>query len=266
MIPSRLVRAAFDGLIQQIPVLGPIYQSITDEVARMDFEREVLAVLYEISRGSNDPKSEAAEHITGSMISRSILQADAQISDRLRIDQKATSGKKFLYLAGEAYASEVRTFEICIKYDFLWRSYHRRNGPKIGKVDEIAVNDLILLGYRCPGGFRVSLPLIVKDKGPHTRPIASSDGCIRHENHSPFAIADDELTKVLAGEGYTVDQILGKYCGLNVDPLNARLEEPEAMSVSGRVFPAPKGNDSIWRIKDLTLEEHKDLRLWIDTL
>lgn len=50
MYSSRVVRAAIAGLIQQIPGLGPVFQSVRDEIGREEFEGQVMALLHEIAR------------------------------------------------------------------------------------------------------------------------------------------------------------------------------------------------------------------------
>jgi hypothetical protein len=127
----------------------------------------------------------------------------------------------------------------------------------------IGVGDIIVLGYRSPNTFRVSLPLVVKSEGPFTRPIRpQSDGCNVHDHH-PFAIANDELSEVLATEGYSEDPVSRARCGLNVDPLAIPGADVAADGIFKAVFPSP-GMNTIWPI---TRERFSDqLCDWIDTL
>src|SRR4051812_46716146 len=104
MLSSRLVHAAFKGVIQQIPFLGPVYQSITDEAARMAFERDVLAVLYEIARGSKDPKSEIVSNGPNAKLVQDLLETDAKLAERIITTRANPSCDKFLYLAATKYA------------------------------------------------------------------------------------------------------------------------------------------------------------------
>jgi hypothetical protein len=124
---------------------------------------------------------------------------------------------------------------------------------------------VILLGYRTNGRFHVSLPLVVKELGSYTRPVRPADGCEKH-NHAPFAIANEELTAVLIGEGYRRDPTLDAQVGLNVDPLEVDLNDERATVAMGRDFPNP-GMDAIWPLASLKAKEgYRELCDWLASL
>lgn len=177
----------------------------------------------------------------------------------------AASRKRFVYLAARKGASEPRTYEIALDYQFLWRPCHKKSGQMIGKVDLVGVGDLIVLGYRSDGRFHVSLPLVVKEAGPCTRPIDPADKCRSHD-HAPFAIAHGELDRVLNREGYKPDPVVDAQVGLNVDPLEVDIKDRLATAALGKDFPSP-GMDAIWPADELGKKEgYREICDWVSSL
>jgi len=268
MFSSRVVKAAIAGLIQQIPGLGPVFQSVLAEVGQARFESQVMSLLHEIARQGGKPQRVDEIERPQPELVDAVLQTDARQAGRLVASRPSTSVGRFLYLAGEKFASEARTYEIAIDYQFLWRPYHRKGGSSENNVQEIRAGDLIVLDYRSrPGRFRVSLPLIIKESGPNTRQVLPSDGCQAHNHdHAPFDLANEELAELLVAEGYKPDSIFNAQCGLNVDPLEVAIEDSVAKKARRMEFPSP-GMATIWRLDLLEGNEaYRELCDWADSL
>lgn len=247
---SRLLQVAakvsVKALIEQVPVLGKLMTSLVTDLERQAFEQQVLALLAEIARGGTGRIEGKARRVTriDPTVLVPFLQRDAALADRLATPSRADRAA-FLYLASGKYASEARTYEIAIQHHFLWRSFHNKTGQSISNASKIRAGDVIVLGYRSPCTFRVSLPLVVKSSGPFTRPIGVSRADGRSEGYQPFSFANEELTSVLVAEGYGEDPTFGAMCGLNVDPVAI---PPGAQAMDGIFrtdFPSPPGHGSI---------------------
>ena len=178
----HLINAAATGLLQQIPVVGPMLQAV---LAQMDKEH-LAAELQRLSRlletGANLTTAritaEQLEHDLSVIVKdeqnprlgSTVLMAEAEAGNRLA-GQDAPPGRgevrRFLYLAANNYATAARTAQVVADLGFLWRSYHKNVGAQIPHVGEIRVGDLIALAYRSHRQFWLLLPLIVIASGEH---------------------------------------------------------------------------------------------------
>jgi hypothetical protein len=228
---SRLVFAISTGLLEQIPIMGPVLGKILAEQDRARLEARVVALIGRFSQNREEPDENERTIISA------LHLAQAEISNQLQA--VARPRRRFLYLAARRYAGPERTFEIAAQYGFLWRSYHNRKGAKIGKVDQIAVGDVIALGYRVEGSkFRLLLPLVVVKGGSETQPI---DTCaFPNKPYGPFVWASDRLSDILRFD-YTLDRIFGKFTGLAVRPLQTDVTS----KVLDGTFDSP-GPDALW--------------------
>lgn len=251
-----LVQAASVGLLQQIPVMGPVIQAILAEQAREASEQKLAELIRELSR-SHSPLEQRAPNLIPAL-----LMAEAEVEHRL--DTAAKPRGRFLYLAADEYASLERTYEIAVRYGFLWRSYHNVKGAAISKVRSIGHGDLIALAYRVPGNqFRVLLPLVVTDGSPYTTSI---DAKRFNGNYSPYVWANEELSNVLRTD-YEVDPEFKEFTGLPVKPLYTDVQSRENVKVLQGKFRSP-GTDAIWphNYSSAATEVPAPVRDWIARL
>jgi len=253
----HLISAATTGLLQQIPVVGPVLQSVLAEMQAGKQHQALMEELQRLSRLLQAGASLASAKISAEQLEQglsrivddednarlasTIFLAEAEAGNHLA--GEAAPQRRFLYLAAKNYADAARTLEIAANLGFLWRSYHKDGGRKIPHVGEIRVGDLIVLAYRSPKQFRILLPLIVTEAGEHTQPINDAQfNC--HRQHAPFVLADAWLTRILVKEGYGADPVFtdhtkrNLHSGLNVKPLLVN-------QVPQQAFPSP-GQNTIW--------------------
>jgi hypothetical protein len=232
----QLMRAASVGLLQQIPIMGPVIQAILAEQAQATSEQKLADLIRELSQ-SRSPLEQSAPNLIPAL-----LLAEAEVEQRL--EKSANPQRRFLYLAADEYASLERTYEIAVRYAFLWRSYHNVNGAAISNVRNIGQGDLIALAYRVPGNrFRVLLPLIVTGSSPFT--IGIDTKRFGSRSYRPFVWANSELSEVLRAD-YDPDPKFNEFTGLPVKPLYANVQSPEALGVLQGEFRSP-GTNAIWR-------------------
>ena len=258
----HLINAAATGLLQQIPVVGPMLQAVLAQMDKEDLGAELQRLSRLLETGANLTKAGiTAEQLEHDLIvineqdprlSSIVVRADAEAGNRLAGQDAPPGGGevgnalagqnlpqgRFLYLAAKNYATATRTAQIVADLGFLWRSYHAEGGEKIPHVGEIRVGDLIALAYRSPGQFRLLLPLIVIASGEHTEPI-NDDQCPRHAHapHAPFVLADKWLAQILRQERFTLDPVFKQHSGLHVKLL--------PQQVLQKMYPSP-GMLTIW--------------------
>jgi len=238
----HLINAAATGLLQQIPVVGPMLQAVLAQMDKEDLGAELQRLSRLLETGANLTKAgitaEQLEHDLSVIVheqnprlASTVFIAEAEAGNRLAGQDAPPGGgevgnplagqnlpqRRFLYLAANNYADATRTAQIVADLGFLWRSYHANGGAKIPHVGEIRVGDLIALAYRSPNQFRLLLPLIVIASGEHTKQI-NDDQCPRHAHapHAPFVLADPWLRQILEQEGYTHDPVFMQHSGLHV--------------------------------------------------
>ncbi len=231
----QLVHAASVGLLQQIPIMGPVIEAILVEQAQAASEQKLAELIRELSQSRSSPLEQRVPNLVPAL-----LLAEAEVEHRL--ERNANPQGRFLYLAADRYANLERTYEIVVRYGFLWRSYHNVREAAIGNVRSIRRGDLIALAYRVPmNRFRVLLPLVVTESSPFTKAIDIE----RFGNrYLPFVWANSELSDVLRAD-YEPDPVFKKFTGLPVKPLYADLQSPEALGVLQGEFRSP-GNGAIW--------------------
>ena len=286
----HLINAAATGLLQQIPVVGPMLQAVLAQMDKEDLGAELQRLSRLLETGANLTKAgttaEQLEHDLSVIVKDEqnprlasiVLTAEAEAGNRLAGQDAPPSGgqvgnalagqnlpqRRFLYLAANNYADAARTAQIVADLGFLWRSYHAEGGEMIPHVGEIRVGDLIALAYRSPNQFRLLLPLIVIASGEHTLLINDAKCPLHaHAPHAPFVLADKELTQILVQEGYTPDPVFKKHSGLNVKLL--------PQQVLQKMYPSPPGNNAIWpylRMKRGTTTYYlpQEVRDWIGRL
>jgi hypothetical protein len=232
---AQLLRAASVGLLQQIPIMGPVLQAIMAEQAQAASEQRLTDLIRELA-GSRSPLEETAPNLVPAL-----LLAEAEAGQCLQ--QRANPRNKFLYLAADEYASLERTYEIAVQYGFLWRSFHNAKGAAISKVGRIARGDVVALAYRVAGNrFRVLLPLVVAESSPYTRAIDRIR--FNRRDYGPFVWANAELSGVLRSD-YSKDPIFDEFTGLAVQPLLTEVQSRSAIDVLTGGFQSP-GPDAIW--------------------
>jgi|GEM_PF-4356472 len=224
----HLFQAVSTGLLQQIPIVGPVLQSILAERSQAVLEQRLVELLQQLA----DSRQATLVETNHPTLVPTLLMAEAEVEHRL--ERSAAPQHRFLYLASDEYASAVRTYEIVVQYSFLWRSFHKANEQANANVGQIAAGDVIALGYRANGSFRLLLPLVVLETGPYTVPIDTN------RNYSPFVWADDTLSQVLQKEEYGSDPVFRRQTGVNVRPLFAEVTTDLQVS-----FPSP-GINAIW--------------------
>lgn len=244
-----LLRAISTGLLQQIPLVGPVLQAILAERNQAAFEQRLVDLIHQIA-GSPQPAPVVVPNDPRVVLA--LLMAEAEAEGRLA--RGATPHRRFLYLAADAYASAICTYEMAVRYSFLWRSYHNAKRAAIANVRQIAVGDVIALGYRTKGGFSMGLPLVVRGSGPRT--VAVDAQQFPNRNYSPFVWANDTLSQDLRALGYGDDPVFKRQTGMNVQPLFAQ-------AVLGGCFPSP-GINAIWRHDNTHLRTA--VRDWIASL
>ena len=214
----QLVHAASVGLLQQIPIMGPVIQAILVEQAQAASEQKLAELIRELSQSRSSPLEQRAPNLN---LVPALLLAEAEVEHRL--ERNANPQGRFLYLAADRYANLERTYEIVVRYGFLWRSYHNVRDAAIGKVRSIRRGDLIALAYRVGmNRFRVLLPLVVTESSPFTNAIDIE----RFGNrYLPFVWANSELSDVLRAD-YEPDHFFNMFTGLPVKPLHADLQSP----------------------------------------
>jgi hypothetical protein len=126
MPSSPLVGKVVAALIAQVPVLGPVFSSVRDEIGRERFEAEVMALLHEIARPGRSPRVAETNWRLKPKLVAEVLKADAALAERLVSAAPSAERDRFVYLAAAANASEPRTYEIALEYQFLWRAYHKK--------------------------------------------------------------------------------------------------------------------------------------------
>jgi hypothetical protein len=231
----HLFQAVSTGLLQQIPIVGPVLQSILAERSQAVLEQRLVELLQQLA----DSRQTTLVETNHPTLVPTLLMAEAEVEHRL--ERSAAPQHRFLYLAADEYASSVRTYEIVVQYSFLWRSFHKDKANKqeaIAKVGQIAAGDVIALGYRANKSFRLLLPLVVLETGPYTVPIDTRE--FPNRNYSPFVWANDTLSQVLQKEGYGSDPVFRRQTGVNVRPLFAEV----STDLQGS-FPSP-GIGAIW--------------------
>jgi hypothetical protein len=282
----HLINAAATGLLQQIPVVGPMIQAV---LAKMDNDA-LIAEVQRISSLLESGANLAAAGITAKQLEHDLIEIEGQnprlasafmmaeaeagnclavkdAAGEVELDNPLTGQKlprgRFLYLAANNYADAANTANIAANLGFLWRSYHAERGARIPLVSEIHVGDLIALAYRLPNQFRLLLPLVVIAAGDHTVPINDDQfpNC-NHAPHAPFVLADPWLTEILVQESYPPDPVFERHSGLNVKVL------PE--QVPQELFPSP-GRNAIWpylqmRQGNATYYLPPKFRNWIEQL
>jgi hypothetical protein len=284
---ERFLTAASRGLIFQIPGLGPVIEEIMKE---MDREQRLVyetRLIKEIHSGSGTILEKLIERFplalaefVLSSVQRFAARPDAPKDSPLTNQQQQSPQiRRFVYLASENYAKAEATSDIAIKYRFLWRSYYANvkdanRMQRISNVCEVRENDIIVLGYRHSGGFRILLPLVVQAPSSNlhnTKPIPHQVSRMGEKSginqcpldHSPFVYANSGFTTVLEREGYGSDPRLGYQTGLNVLPLRVDLAAEENSHVFSQTFPNP-GNNSLWKYNHIKIDER--LTHWIGLL
>lgn len=262
----HLIAAATTGLIKQIPVVGPMLQSVLDQLDKENLVAEMQRLSRLLEAGANlttaKISAEQMEHDLSVIVkdensprlASAVLLAEAEAGNHFageHLPPAAGGGEagnhlagrvrqqgRFLYLASDDFADHTRTAQIAANLGFLWRPYHADGGARVAHVGDIRVGDLIALAYRSPNHFRLLLPLVVTAAGDHTLPINDAQ-CPKqaHAPHAPFVLADPWLTQILVQECYTPDPIFNAHSGLNVNLLLA--QAPQQM------FPSP-GQNTIW--------------------
>ncbi|MBY0232396.1 MAG: hypothetical protein K2W96_24220 [Gemmataceae bacterium] len=224
----NLLRAVSTGILTHIPILGPILQSILAERGQASLEQRLDRLVEELA----DPRrTQTVLAASPPNLLPALLMAEAEADPHPRLERTTAPRRRWLYLAARTYASAARTAEIAVTRSFLWRTHHASNGIRIPNVMHISVGDLIALGYRTNGGFRVLLPLLVLAEAPGTIPIPIQ--------YSPFVRAGEGLSEVLQAEGYLPDPVLGYRTGLCVRPLYADVADGQARDVLQGTFPSP---------------------------
>ena len=228
---TQLLFAAGKGLLKQIPIMGSVLGEILAERERSRLEVQLADLLKRLSQERAEPVG--AERI----LVTALHLAQAEVSNQLQ--KTARPNKRFLYLAAKHYAGPERTFEIAAQHGFLWRSYYKKTGAAVGKVDRIAEGDVIALGYRVKGNkFRLLLPLVVTSGNTATRPIDTAQFAGR--NYGPFVWASNKLAEILSLD-YRIDPIFNEFTGLAVQPL---FTDVTAEALAG-TYDSP-GTDALW--------------------
>lgn len=234
---NRLLQALAFGLLQQIPIMGPVIQAILVERGREASEQNLEDLIKRLHRARLPIEQESPNLIPA------LLMAEAELEGRLA--QGVPALRRFLYLAANEYATLERTSEIAVCYGFLWRSYYNKVGRKISNVGKIRSGDLIALAYRVGGSqFRLLLPLVVTDHSPYTMNIDTNQ--FGDQNGTAFVWANDELSGILAREKYEPDPTFGKFTGLPVKSLLTDVRANDAVHVLQGTFRSPVGNNTIW--------------------